>query len=67
MIIRSLNQLIQKFPNLLCCLYGHNHQFKESELFNDGVVYYGCDNIQKRSYLLFKLYSDGYDYEYIKF
>lgn len=64
---QEFESTIQKFPNLLCCLYGHNHQFKESELFNDGVVYYGCDNIQKRSYLLFKLYSDGYDYEYIKF
>lgn len=64
---QEFESTIQKFPNLLCCLYGHNHQFKESELFNDGVVYYGCDNIQKRSYLLFKLYSEGYDYEYIKF
>ena len=36
-------------------------------LFEDGIIYYGCANIAKRSYLLFTLTSDDYMYEVVNF
>ena len=32
-----------------------------------GIIYYGCANIAKRSYLLFTLTPDDYIYEVVNF
>jgi len=58
---------IKEFPSLQFCLYGHTHNYDENDIFKDGVMYYCCDNIGKRSYLLFTITPDGYSYEYIKY
>ena len=38
-----------------------------ADLFEDGIIYYGCANIAKRSYLLFTLTPDDYMYEVVNF
>ena len=58
---------IREFPSLLFCLNAHNHQLQVEDLFDDGIIYYGCSNIAKRNYLLFTLTPDGYTYEIINF
>ena len=35
--------------------------------FEDGIIYYCCANIAKRSYLLFTLTPDDYMYEVVNF
>lgn len=59
--------LIKRAPSLLFCLHGHEHSFKVQNLFNDGVLYYGCTTIGKRGYYLFTLTPDGYSYEEVEF
>lgn len=66
-VAEIFHEKIKEFPDLQFCLYGHNHNFDASDLFNDGTIYYCCDDIGKRSYLLFTITPDGYSYEYIKF
>ncbi|MCD8268099.1 MAG: metallophosphoesterase [Parabacteroides sp.] len=58
---------IKEFPSLLFCLNAHDHNFAARDLFNDGIIYYCCDNIAKRTYLLFTITPDNYSYEIIKF
>jgi Icc-related predicted phosphoesterase len=58
---------IKRFPQLQFCLSGHDHRVEADDLFNDGVMYYGCANIAKRSYLLFTIYNKGYNYEVVNF
>ncbi len=58
---------ITRFPNLQFCLHAHIHQVTVSEPFNDGVLYYSCANMAKRSYLLFTLTPKGYTYEVVDF
>ena len=58
---------IKEFPALQFCLNAHNHQLQADDLFNDGIIYYGCSNIAKRNYLLFTLTPDNYTYEVIDF
>ncbi|MCD7923985.1 MAG: metallophosphoesterase [Bacteroides sp.] len=59
---------VNMFPNVQFCLYGHEHQLTVDDLFGDGVLYYQCPCIDKRTYLLFTIKEDGsYDYEAIKF
>ncbi|MDD4514373.1 metallophosphoesterase [Massilibacteroides sp.] len=59
--------VIKMFPSLLFCLHGHEHNFKVRDIFNDGVLYYGCTTMQKRGYYLFTLTPDGYTYEEIEY
>lgn len=66
--IKDVFQLsVKQFPSLQFCLHGHHHNVSEKDLFDDGVIYYGCSSIAKRSYLLFTLTSDSYQYEVIHF
>lgn len=59
---------LNQFPNVQFCLYGHEHQLRVDDLFDDGVPYYQCSNIHKRTYLVFTLKEDGtYDYEPVTF
>lgn len=58
---------IREFPSLLFCLHAHDHNYAARDLFNDGIIYYCCDNIGKRTYLIYTLTPDGYSYEIIKF
>lgn len=58
---------IREFPSPLFCLHAHDHNFAARDLFSDGIIYYCCNSIEKRNYLLFTLTPDSYSYEIIKF
>lgn len=66
--VKDVFQLyIKEFPSLMFCLHGHTHHFSNQDLFNDGIIYYGCSNIAKRDYLLFTITPDDYTYEVVHF
>ncbi|MCI1779822.1 MAG: metallophosphoesterase [Bacteroidales bacterium] len=56
-----------KFPNPMFVLYGHVHQFKAGELFDDGLMYYACTKIKDRAYYVFTINENGYDYEIVNY
>ena len=58
---------LQRFPSPLCCLHAHTHTFSIQEPFQDGLIYYGCPNMGKRSYLLFTITPEDYSYEKVDF
>jgi Icc-related predicted phosphoesterase len=58
---------LRKFPSLLFCLHGHTHNFSATDIFNDKATYYACDDIGKRTYLIFTITPDNYFYEIHKF
>lgn len=60
-------QQIRKFPGVEFCLFGHEHKMLESDLFGDGIIYYGCSNIADRAYLLFTVDQTGYECEKVYF
>lgn len=67
-IAQEFHELLKRFPELQFCMYGHGHQTVASALFNDGIMYYECANIRKRSYLVFTIREEGgYDYEVVDF
>lgn len=55
---------IRQFPNVQFCLYGHGHRLAVDDLFEDGILYYQCPNIKKRTYLVFTIHEVTNDYEY---
>lgn len=63
----EFHELLKSFPHLQFCIYGHGHNLHASDLFDDGVMYYECANIKKRSFLLFTITEEGYEYEVVDF
>lgn len=61
------HHIIKQFPGLLFCLHGHEHNFKVNDIFNDGVLYYGCTSIKKKGFYVFTLTPDGYSYEEVEY
>lgn len=65
---QEFHNLLKNFPGLQFCMYGHGHHVEVSDMFDDGIIYYECANIKKRSFLLFTIKEDGgYDYEVVEF
>lgn len=58
---------IKKYPNLLFCLNGHDHHLTATDIFNDGIYYYGTPNVHKRKYMIFTITKDDSSYEVVDF
>lgn len=59
---------IKEFRDLQFCINGHDHQVQVENIFDDGVIYYGCPNIGKKKYLVFTInQDDAYEYEVVEF
>lgn len=58
---------IKKYPNLLFCLNGHDHRLTVTDIFEDGIIYYGTANVHKRKYLIFTITKDESEYEVVEF
>ncbi len=61
------NKVIESYKNTLFCIHAHAHKLMENDFFNNGIIYYGCDAMVGRSYLLFTVTRGSYEYEVIKF
>lgn len=61
------HEKIKEFPSLEFCLHAHTHNFSTRDLFNDGVFYYGCDNLAKKTYMIFTITPNSYSYEIVEF
>lgn len=58
---------IKQFPNLLFCAHGHGHNYKEVDVFEDGITYYQVPNIGKRQYILYTVTKDSYEHELVTY
>lgn len=63
----TMHQEIKKFKGLMFCLNAHDHSTRIREIYDDGVLYFGCAAVIKRSYLLFEINLNGYSYEEVFF
>ena len=65
---QEFHDTLLRFPGLQFCLYGHGHHVEAGDLFGDGLMYYECADIKKRSFLVFHIRSDeSYVYETVEF
>lgn len=64
-VAKAFEHYVSNFKGLLCCINGHDHAIQEDDLYGDGLMYYGCDCAQHRSYLLFTITKSGYKHEII--
>lgn len=60
-------EYLKRFKNLMFCVHAHDHALQKRDLFEDGIVYYGSDCLKHRSYLVFTVIKDKYEYEVVYF
>jgi len=63
----TFNNILERMNSLLFCLHAHLHRRMENDYFNNGILYFGCDDIAGRNYLLFTIAGNSYDYRVVYF
>ena len=66
-VCKSFRRYLSYFPGLLCCVYGHNHSDNVSDIYGDGLLFYGIDCALHRNYRIMTITPDGYDMEQVHF
>lgn len=66
-VAKVFQMYVRQFPGLQFCTVAHEHRVSASDVFDDGVMYYGSNCMKNRSYLVFTIKPDGYDYEVVEF
>lgn len=66
-VSKVFQHYITQYPHLQFCTIAHDHGLSANDLFNDGIIYYGCDCMKHRSYLVFTITPDSYSYEVVPF
>ena len=66
-VCKAFRRYLDFFPGLMFCVYGHNHSDAVSDIFHDGLIFYGIDCAQHRNYRIFTITPDGYEVEHITY
>lgn len=64
-VCKAFRRYLDFFPGLYCVVYGHEHHDIVSDLYGDGLMFYGIDSAQHRNYRIFTFKPNGYDVEQI--
>ncbi|HAC23213.1 MAG TPA: phosphoesterase [Porphyromonadaceae bacterium] len=62
-VAKVFQRYITEYPKLQFCTIAHNHYISVTDIFDDGVLYYGSTCMKDRSFLLFTITPEGYEYE----
>lgn len=49
------------------CVNGHNHNIAVTDIFKNGTLYYQCPNAGKKSFFVFTITAEGYEFEHVEF
>ena len=66
-VCKPFARYLSFFPGLMCCVYGHNHHAKVSEIYDDGLLFYGVDCALHRNYCVMTITPDDYEMEQVYF
>ena len=62
-VAKSFQYYVRQYPNLQFCTVAHDHNVTETDVYDDGIIYYGSTCMKDRCYLIFTITPDGYEYE----
>ena len=66
-VCKAFRHYLDFFPGVMCCVYGHCHRDMVSDLYEDGLLFYGIDCAKHRNYRIFTFTPDGYEVEQIHY
>lgn len=65
--VLMFNHIIESYKNVQFCLHAHLHRFMTTDFFQNGILYYGCESVESRSYMVFTVTGNGYSYREVHF
>ncbi len=66
-VSKAFGYYLKLFPNLMFCLYGHNHEDAISQFYEDVPLFYGIDCAEHRNYHIFTITPTGYEQKRIDY
>ena len=66
-VSKVFGRYVREFPGIQFCTAAHTHTFRDDVIFDDGIHYFTTDCMKKRTYILFTITPEGYDYELVKY
>ena len=66
-VAKVFEYYINEYPNLQFCTAAHEHRQFVQDVFEDGILYYVSDCMKNRSFYIFTVTPDGYEYEVVNF
>ncbi len=66
-VAKPFQYYITQYPGLQFCTAAHNHGFDDRILFDDDVHYIVSDCMKSRSYLVFTITPEKYEYELVEY
>ena len=66
-VAKVFEYYITQFPQIQFCTAAHDHVFEDKEIYGDGIHYIISECMKRRSYLLFTITPDKYEYELVKY
>lgn len=66
-VAKTFQHYVNSYPGLMFCINGHAHRKSKDDIYNDGVIYYGVDSAEHRSFLLFTITANNYECEIIDY
>ncbi len=66
-VCKAFRRYLDFAPGLMCCVYGHNHDDTVSDIYGDGLMFYGIDCAQHRNYRIMTITPEGYEIEQIRY
>lgn len=64
-VCKAFRRYLDFFPRLMFCVYEHCHRDMISDLYDDGLLFYGLDCAKHRNYRIFTFTPDGYEVEQV--
>jgi len=64
-VCKAFRRYLDFFPQLQCCIYGHEHNCKVRDIYNDGLLFYAIDCAEHRNYRIFTFTPSGYEMEQV--
>lgn len=49
------------------CVYGHKHNYSIDDIYENGILYYRCPDIGKRTFFVFTVTEESYEFEKVEY
>lgn len=64
-VVKYFQYAVKQHKGLQFCTVAHDHRVTTTDIFDDGVIYYGSTCMKDRCYLIFTINADNYEYEVV--
>ncbi|MBF0730828.1 metallophosphoesterase family protein [Bacteroides acidifaciens] len=66
-VAKVFHRYVTEYPGIQFCTAAHTHHHRDDVIFDDGIHYITSDCMDCRSYLVFTITPEKYEYELVKY